>query len=155
MNIKKASFTECYDAMYQDMLAHWDEVPFGNFNLELDLDTEKYLESEAAGYARYYLVRNDSGKAIAYMSVFASPMFQHKGVMCAVTDAFYVAPDYRDSGVFADLLKFVEKDLTSCGIDYFSVVHNPMYKGRTDLFLESIGYCKTEISFTKELTWQR
>jgi len=151
MNIKRVSFAEAYDAMYQDMLAHWDEVPLGNFDLELDLDTEKYMEAEEAGYACYYLVRDDSGQAIAYMSVFASPMCQHKGLMSAVTDAFYVAPEHRDSGVFAELLEFVEKDLTSCGIDYFTVVHNPRYKGRTALFLEHIGYCKTEVLYTKEL----
>jgi len=151
MNIKRVSFAEGYDAMYQDMLTHMDEVPFGNFDLELDLDTERYLEAEEAGYACYYLVRDDSGQAIAYMSVFASSMCQHKGLMSAVTDAFYVAPEHREGGVFAELLKFVETDLTSCGIDYFTVVHNPMYKGRTDLFLKSVGYCNTEVNFTKEL----
>jgi len=151
MNIKRVSFAEGYDAMYQDMLTHWKEVPFGNFDLELDLDTDKYMEAEEAGFACYYLVRDDSGQAIAYMSVFASPMLKHKGLMAAVTDAFYVAPEHREGGVFAELLEFVEKDLASCGIEYFSVVHNPRYKGKTELFLTNIGYCKTEVSFTKEL----
>lgn len=151
MRIEKVTYDTGNRAMYEEMCAHWDEVPFGNFDMDLELDHAAYLMAEEQGYARFYLVYDDSDKAIAYMSVFANQMIQHKGEVQAVTDAFYVAPDYRKSGVFGKLIEFVEQDLKTCGIRFFTIGTNPMYKGKTEQFLDRIGYCKTEVLFTKEL----
>lgn len=151
MRIEKVTYDTANRAMYEEMCAHWDEVPFGDFTMDLELDHEMYLLAEEAGYANYYLVYDDEDKAIAYMSVFAAKMSKHKGKLSATTDAFYVNPVYRKSGVFGKLLKFVEQDLKAYGIDYFTVGHNPNYKGKTEQYLSYVGYCKTEIMYTKEL----
>lgn len=151
MRIEKVTYDTANRAMCEDMCSHWEEVPFGNFDMELELDHAAYLVAEAEGYARFYLVHDDSDKAIAYMSVFANQMIQHKGQVQAVTDAFYVAPDYRKSGVFGKLVEFVEQDLKACGIRFFSLGHNPNTKGRVEEYIENMGYQKTEVIFTKEL----
>lgn len=151
MQIEKVTYTQAHDAMHEAMEAHWDEVPFGPYHMPLNLDHEAYVTAEQEGYAQFYLVYVEDA-AVAYMSVFASQMMQHKGEMLAVTDAFYVAPAYRKGGVFAKLLKFVEHDLQAHGIRFFTVGTNPMYKGSTEQFLDHVGYCKTEVQFTKELT---
>jgi len=155
MRIEQVSYLQAHNEMHEEMDAHWEEVPFGPFHMPLNLDHESYMSGEAEGYARFYLVYVEdeaTEKAVAYMSVFASPMVQHKGELQAVTDAFYVSPDYRKSGVFGKLLEFVEQDLKACGIRFFTVGTNPMYKGKTEQFLEHVGYCKTEVNYTKELT---
>ncbi len=151
MKMELVSYAQAHKEMSEAMKAHWEEVPFGPYHMPLNLNHEAYVRFEREGYARFYLVHDDSGKAIAYMSVFANDMIQHKGEIQAITDAFYVAPDYRKSGVFGKLLKFVEQDLKDSGIRFFSVGSNPMYKGKTEQFLEHVGYCKTEVVFTKEL----
>ena len=150
MRIEQVSYTQAYNEMHEDMEAHWKEVPFGPYHMPLNLDHESYVSAEEGGYARFYLVYVED-KAVAYMSVFATPMIQHKGELQAVTDAFYVAPDYRKSGVFGRLLEFVEQDLKAQGIRFFSVGTNPMYKGKTEQFLDHVGYCKTEVNYAKEL----
>lgn len=151
MRIEQVTYDTANRAMCEEMCAHWEEVPFGDFDLDLELDHEAYMTAEEAGYARFYLVYDDSDKAIAYMSVFAAKMSKHKGKVSALTDAFYVAPDYRKSGVFGKLLEFVEQDLKTCGIEFFTVGYNPMYKGKTEQYLEHVGYCKTEVLYTKRL----
>ncbi len=150
MRIERVTFAEASEAMYEEMLAHWNEVPFGPFDMTLALNNEAYVIAEKEGHALFYLAY-DEDKPVAYLSVFASEMIQHKGVMQAVTDAFYVAPDYRKGGVFGKLLEFVEQDVKSFGIRFLTLGVNPMYKGNTAQFLEHVGYCKTEISYTKEL----
>lgn len=150
MRIEQVSYTQAHQEMHEEMQDHWDEVPFGPYHMPLNLDHESYMAAEDEGYARYYLVYVED-TAVAYMSIFATPMIQHKGELSAVTDAFYVAPDYRNGGVFGKLLEFVEQDLKACGIRFFTVGTNPMYKGKTGQFLDHVGYCKTEVQYTKEL----
>jgi GNAT superfamily N-acetyltransferase len=118
--------------------------------MPLNLDHHAYMFAEGEGYARFYLVYVED-KPVAYMSVMAHTMMQHKDEVAATTDAFYVAPDYRKGGVFGKLLEFVEQDLKACGIRFFTVGTNPMYKGKTEQFLDHVGYCKTEVHYTKEL----
>ncbi len=150
MKIEQVSYAQAYEEMHEEMYAHYDEVPFGPYDMHLDLDHESYMLAEDEGYARFYLI-HDEGKAIGYLSVLASPMIQHKGELQAVTDAFYVAPDYRKGGVFGKLLEFVEQDLKACGIRFLSVGISPLHDDRTRQFLDHVGYCTTEIHYTKEL----
>jgi len=150
MRIEQVPYEKLYEEMHEETQAHWEEVPFGPYHMPLNLDHETYMAGEAEGYARFYLVYIED-KAVAYLSVFASPMIQHKGELQAVTDSFYVSPDYRKGGVFGKLLEFVEQDLKACGIRFFTVSTNPMYKGKTEQFLDHVGYCKTEVNYTKEL----
>lgn len=150
MDIRIVSFAEAYNSMHQAMQDHWDEVPFGTFGLDFNLDTDAYQLVEHEGYAKYYLVYQED-VAIAYMSVMAAPMYKHKGRLSATTDAYYVAPEYRKSGVFGKLIEFVEKDLAEFGIEFFNIGHNPMYKGKTEEFLEHVGYQRTEVIYTKRL----
>lgn len=136
--------------MGPEMFAHWEEVPFGSFEMPLKLKTDIYHKAEAEGHARFYMAW-EGAKPVAYMSVFASEMCQHEGVYQAVTDAYYVAPEYRKGGVFGKLLAFVEQDLSSYGIRFLTVGVNPNYKGSTSKFLLASGYEVTEVSHTKEL----
>ncbi len=151
MFIRKVTYRTGWDAMHTEMQEHWDEVPFGNFILELDINHNTYMTAEEEGYASYYLGYNDEGEPVAYMSVFANEMCQHKGTMQAVADCFYVAPDYRRKGMFDRMIKFVEADLKQCGIRFFTIGHNPNTKEPVDKALEHKGYAMTEISYTKEL----
>lgn len=148
--IESVGFDESLEMMEQAMLDHWEEVPFGSFDMKLNLHKEMYRQADIDGHARFYMAW-DGSKPIAYMSLFASEMCQHQGTYQAVTDAYYVDPDYRKGGVFGKLLAFVEQDLASYGIRFLTVGVNPNFKGKTDEFLKATGYEVTEVSLTKEL----
>ena len=131
---------------------HLEEVPFGNFKLQLDLCDEVYNYSEHAGYCRCYAVFVDT-KYAGYMVVMASEMIHHRGTVQAVTDSFYIAPAYRSAGAFTALLHYVEEDLKANDIRFLTVGMNPNmpdYKGMLK-YIEHNDYQHTEFSVTKEL----
>lgn len=148
--IEPVSYDEALEMMGKEMYDHWDEVPFGDFNLELNLKHEIYRAAEAEGHARFYMAW-DGANPVAYLSVFATEMSQHAGVLQATMDAYYVAPAYRKGGVFGKLLTFVEQDLSSYGVRFLTIGVNTNYKGKTSEFLLSQGYQVTEITHSKEL----
>ena len=148
--IDVVTYAQLLDAMREATEAHWNEVPFGDYNLSLELNDAIYQNAEREGHARFY-VAFLGREPVAYMSIFASEMSQHKGIMCAVTDSYYVVPEYRKDGIFGKLLAHVEQDIKSIGIRFLTIGHNPQYKGKTPDLLLSEGYSVTEVSYTKEV----
>lgn len=132
---------------------HLKEVPFGNFNLELNLCTDTYVHSEATGHARYY-VAFVGNEFAGYMTIMASEMLHHRGVMQAVTDSFYVVPAFRSSGTFNKLLTDIENDLVYCGIRFLTIGLNPNMPHFDSMrgALCHKDYLDTEVSVTKELS---
>lgn len=120
------------------------------WDLGLDMDDDLYRLAEANDSARFYMA-TVSGFVVGYVSLLAAPMMQHKGVMQAVTESFYVIPEYRKHGVFSDLLAYIERDCTDCGIKYLTVAFPKTEKGVLDRFVKMAGYKDSEVSFTKEL----
>lgn len=138
--------------MNNDPASHLEEVPFGNFQLELDLCDEVYVSSEQAGYCRCYVVYVDSAYA-GYMVVMSTEMLHHRDQLQAVTDVFYIKPEYRSSGAFKVLLKQVEDDLKANNIRFLTVGINPNmpHVDKVKEFVRKEGYMYTELSMTKEL----
>ncbi len=138
--------------MNNQPVQHLEEVPFGSFQLELDLAHDVYDYSEKVGYLRCYAAHVD-GSYAGYMVIMASEMMHHAGTLQAVTDSFYIDPAYRSTGAFKALLKHVETDLKGNGIRFLTVGLNPnmpnehLVKG----LLFRNGYDHTETSVTKEL----
>jgi hypothetical protein len=131
---------------------HLEEVPFGDFQLELDLCDDVYTYTEQAGHCKCYAAFVN-GEYAGYMVIMASEMIHHKGNLRAVTDAFYIAPKYRSSKVFVTLLKKVEQDLKANNIRFLTIGLNPNmpHYSKMDGMLSKIGYLTTEVSVTKEL----
>lgn len=150
LSIGACTYLEMIDTFRQATKDHFAEVPFGDYKIELNPNDDIYLNAEREGHARFYVAfqgRNPAG----YIIIFASEMAHHKGVMCAVTDSFYVVPEYRKDGIFGKLLTYVEQDIKSLGIRFLTIGHNPQYKGKTPDLLLSEGYSVTEVSYTKEV----
>ena len=131
---------------------HLEEVPFGDYQLELDLVDEVYEYSEAIGYCRCYAVYVE-GNYAGYMVVMASEMIHHRGTTHAVTDSFYIARKYRSTGAFKALLAHVEEDIKGNDIRFLTIGLNPNMPNysKMDGMLSKIGYITTEVSVTKEL----
>lgn len=131
---------------------HLEEVPFGKYQLELDLVHEAYTYSEMVGHCRCYKVTVD-GDYAGYMLILASEMIHHRGVTQAVTDSFYIAPAYRSTGAFKALLTYVEDDVRSNGIRFLTVGLNPNMPHFDNVrgALCREDYLHTEYSVTKEL----
>lgn len=152
IEISNLSYNKLRTLMNNTPAKHLEEVPFGSFQLSLDLVDEVYDYSEQVGYCRCYSATVD-GNFAGYMVIMAAEMVHHRGTIQAITDSFYVAPEYRSTGAFKALLKHVEDDLRDNGIRFLTVGLNPnmpnehLVKG----LLFRSGYDHTETSVTKEL----
>jgi GNAT superfamily N-acetyltransferase len=138
--------------MNNQPVQHLDEVPFGNFELKLDLCDDVYNYSVDTGYCHCYAAFVD-GDYAGYMVVMASEMIHHKDTIQAVTDSFYIAPEYRSTGVFSALIYYVEQDLSKNNIRFFTIGLNPNMP-HFDQMLTYMGtkqYQHTEYLITKEL----
>jgi len=152
IEVTNLSYTELRTLMHNDPVQHLEEVPFGNFQLELDLCDEVYTYSEALGYARCYVAHAD-GEYAGYVVLMASEMIHHAGHIQAVTDSFYIKPEYRSSGVFSALLAYIEDDLRDNGIRFLTLAinHNTPHVDKLQEFVHNKDYVYTEILMTKEL----
>ena len=146
------SYQSLITLMNNEPVQHLEEVPFGDFQLELDLVHEVYNYSEETGYCRCYAVNID-GKYAGYMIILASEMIHHRGHIQAITDSFYITPVHRGTGAFRALLAHVEADLKSNGIRFLTVGLNPNMPAYTHMkmYMEHRDYRHTEYSVTKEL----
>jgi GNAT superfamily N-acetyltransferase len=152
IEVTNLSYKELITLIDKDPVSHLEEVPFGNFQLELDLVDEVYDYSEQAGYCRSYIV-SVNGNYAGYILLMASEMIHHRGQMQAVADSFYIVPKYRSSGAFTTLLTYVENDLRSNGIRFLTVGLNPNmpHVHKMQKFINDKGYVHTEAYYTKEL----
>jgi len=80
-------------------------------------------------------------------------MIHHRGTLQAITDSFYIAPEYRSTGAFKALLAYVEQDLKQNNIRFLTVGLNPNMPHFIDMgnMMNELGYQTTEVSVTKEL----
>ncbi len=152
IDINSISYQELITELHNTPVQHLEEVPFGDFELSIDLIHEAYNSAEATGYCRAYSARV-KGNFAGYMLVMASEMLHHRGTVQAVTDSFYIHPVYRTSGVFKALLEHVEADLKSNGIRFLTVGLNPNmpHVDKVKNFVHDLGYMHTEYLITKEL----
>lgn len=150
--IKQLFLREMKDYIEQMTQEHWDEVPFGDFDLDLDVEWDTFISLDGQGLA-CCLFAFDDDKPVGYLVLLCSGMMHHKGTTQAVTDVFYVDPAYRSSGVFQQLLDEAKRQCAQGGIRFFSVNVNPQFVGYENLlaWLQQTGYQCTEISMTTEV----
>ena len=152
IEINILSYQDLRALMNIDPVQHLEEVPFGNFKLELNTCDEVYTTAEQSGYCRCYVAFSD-GNYAGYMIVMASEMMHHAGEIQAVTDSFYIKPAYRACGIFSALLAHIEGELKANGIRFLTLGMNPNMphvEGMTE-FVHTRGYMHTETLMTKEL----
>lgn len=155
IEVKSLPYEQLRQLMEDNPEQHLEEVPFGNFQLELDLCDDVYDYSEQAGYLRCYVVYSD-GAYVGNIVVMASEMLHHIEQLQAVTDSFYIKPEYRGTGAFKALLTHVEDDLRDNKIRFLTLGMNPNMPHYESMlkFLQQEDYHHTEYLMTKELLWQ-
>lgn len=141
--------------MYFESLArkHWDEVPFGDFGLDIEPNIDTYRTMYEAGMCRAYVALNEEDTVVAYLIVFVSEMVHHKGVYQMTTDLFYVDPAYRRCGLFVEMMDKAEAECLEHGIRFMSYAINPTYSDSYELesWLLTKDFQCTEKVYTREV----
>ena len=152
LEITSISVKDIISIMNNQPAKHLAEVPFGNFNLNMDLMEDVYQSAQDAGYCRCYAAYVDD-KYAGNMIIMATEMIHHRDQMQAVTDSFYISPEYRSSGIFSALIAYIEADLKANGIRFLTIGLNPNMPDFEAMknYIEHKQYQHTEYSVTKEL----
>lgn len=152
VDIERMPVGQAIETMKELTQDHWKEVPFGNYQLELDLDTDTYVAMESGGHCTC-LIASIEGVNVGYLLLLAGVMLHHKGLYQVTSDSFYVAPEYRAQGVFPALLAKAEELCAAEGLPFLSMGLNPQFKENAELeqYIKSVGYSLTELTYTKKI----
>lgn len=125
---------------------HFKEVDYFKDDMELEPDFSYYFALEEKGAIRPVIVR-DNGTIIGYCVSFLRNHPHHIGKIFASNDIFYLHPEYRGSGIAAEMLAFVEKDLIGLGVSVISL--GMKEKRQFKSLVEEAGYSFQEIRYCK------
>lgn len=132
--------------MQEHLIAHWQEVS-SLPDHPLDVDYEKFLALQNEGMVVCFAAR-DEGRLVGYVVDFIQFHPHYKSVKMAVTDIFYIAPDYR-SKCARGLFRYVEKIEKEMGVKVR--VTRAKSANNAGAFLQLLKYKEAEISYSKRL----
>ena len=126
----------------------WDEMATKARGEVFEINWQGYEALEQLGMLKVFSAK-DGNKLIGYFSVVVTKSMTSKDTTNAVSDAFYLHPNYRKGMTGVKLFKFVEKYLKEDGCDNFVVTSTEHYP--LDKFLTRLGFDKAETLYHKEL----
>lgn len=116
------------------------------YGLELDFDSDLYIESEKNGQFHCLVMRND-GVPIGFHWITMNPLARFKGKWQACTDAIFVKPEYRRHSNF--LIKCSEDYIKQLGCFTWALATlDACYRGA---MWERKGFEKAETIFMKKV----
>lgn len=128
---------------------HWKDVGLDHQRVQLSMDNPKYEQLDDLGLLHVVVVRSD-GEIVGYYMAFmmVHPHYKDAGLM-AVTDVYYLLPEFRTGGTGARLFAFVESSMKERGVTkaYLSC---KIHQDHSELFVK-MGWKPTDITFTKHL----
>lgn len=116
------------------------------------IDYQSYINMEQAGMFRLFVAREiPSNRVIGNIGFYMSTD-NHSKLLQAWEDVFFVAKEFRQSGIGARLLTFAESHLKGSGVGYVKMSSRHHTNG-PDLtkFLTSQGYAPVSVLFGKKL----
>lgn len=150
---------EPFDTFFEEaqelLEQHWEEIALNKDKIKLAIDVDKYREAAARGALHIVTVRDaneqkwafDPGKLVGYHVALIVPHLHYKNDLHAMTDIFFVHPDYRRGRIGIELFKFVEKALKERGVVKMCTAVK-LHKDIGKIF-ERLGWTETERLFTK------
>lgn len=132
----------------ETFVKHHEEVESFAEEVPLDIDRGQFEALEAAGVLHTISARDDR-ELIGYYVSMIMPHSHHKGSLFAVNDILYINPEYRSSGIAAEMITFAEKDLREMGVVVmaFSMKVSHPFKN----LAEHLGFEETDIVYSKYL----
>lgn len=128
---------------------HWREVAVDQDGIQYAPDWSKYDQMESAGILHTLTVRFD-GKLVGYFIalVLGHPHYSTSGPM-AMTDVYYILPEFRRGGAGAKMLAALEHSLRALNVTK-AYLSTKVHQDHSILF-EQMGWKLTDKCFTKLL----
>lgn len=150
MIINKEPFEDIYSELFDITEKHWNECGEINGGSKFAIAYHDLVRANECGAYICYVIRKDSGEPIGYASYAVSHGVHSVCNIYAVSDAVYIAPEYRKGlaryGI--SLLQYAEKDLKrNHKVEIIQFSMNCSYD--ISRMLIKIGYSPAEIKFNK------
>lgn len=131
---------------------HYAETEVNYKKHQVGVNYPHYIACEAKGSLFLYGAQTvDSKQLVAYLFMYLSPS-AHDSSVVATADMFFIEKEHRGSGIARRLLQFASNDLKERGADYmFMTDKSPVGGPHIGLFLETEGFAKTAIAYSKAL----
>jgi GNAT superfamily N-acetyltransferase len=94
---------------------HWEEIALFKDKVKLAPDYDKYAELAEGGNLHICTVRSD-GELIGYHAAFLSNHPHYKNDLMALTDIFYLTPEFRRGLLGFRFFRFIEGELKKLGV---------------------------------------
>lgn len=127
---------------------HWAEVARDRELIKLDPDWPSYFAMEDAGAVQAMIARSE-GKVIGYHVSFIRPHLHYRQSLTAITDLYFLLPEYRMGRAGIRLFTEVEKAWRARGVQK-AFTGTKCSADKSRLF-EYLGWSRTEYLFTKVL----
>ncbi len=127
---------------------HWEEIALNRDKIKLDVDWDAYQSIRDRNALHVLTVRDDS-KLIGYHICIVTPHLHYKSTLHALTDVYYILPEYRKGMTGIKMFKELEKSLRSLGVKkVFTGTKMHLDMGR---IFEHLGYNQAEKMYSKYL----
>lgn len=130
---------------------HWQELALYQDDIPLQPDLAFYKRAAFAGMCHVWTVRQKSDNAlVGYAVYFIKAHHHYAGHKWAISDIFWLHPDYRRGGYGKELFATVERDLKELGV---AVMHSTLKTEHpaAAFVLEALGHKKVEVGYSKKL----
>jgi GNAT superfamily N-acetyltransferase len=139
-------FETLWPDMQEHLIAHWQEVSsFPDYPLDVDVDKFTTLQNDGMLVC---CSARDEDKLVGYVVDFIQFHPHYKTVKTAITDAYYIAPEYR-AKCARGLMKFVEKVEKEIGV--FARITRSKNTNNAGKFFKAMGYKEAEVAWSKRL----
>lgn len=128
------------------IIEHWKEIAIHQDKIKLNPDWEKYELISDLGILRCFTAR-ENGRLIGYFIVFAQPHLHYVDHVFASNDVIYIDKKYRSTGVGANMILHVEKELKQSGVSVLVV--NMKCHAPFDPLMEGLGFTNIERVYSK------
>ncbi len=131
------------------LVQHWQEIALGHDKVPLDIARDRYQDLCDSGSLHIVTARDD-GVLIGYHVAIVSGHLHYLSTLHAMTDVYYILPEYRVGRTGIRLFQFIEKEMRSLGVKkLYTGCKLHTANGRSGKLFEYLGYKPTETIYTK------
>jgi GNAT superfamily N-acetyltransferase len=116
---------------------HWAEVATNKNIRKLNIDVEKYTQLNELGFLKVFSAWSDDN-LVGYATYSIAPHLRYKNVLYAISDVYYLDPNYRGNGAGTEFFTAIDTWLKGLGVQIVEVQEKVKHS-HSKLFT-SLGY---------------
>jgi len=150
VHLLRESYGEIISDIQRLLPEHWKELALYREDIPLDPDFSLYARADQIGMCAIFGLRTNNHDLVGYAIYFVRPHHHYKAHKWAISDIYWLHPDYRTLGIGKRMFAEVEEHLRRMGV---SVMHTTLKSEHPEasFVLQALGHHQVEIGYSKKL----